>query len=51
MTPDRSKAPEVLPFGLMVMPAETVERLPNGILFHRYRGGDQPVCRLLIPLL
>ena len=50
MTPDRSKAPEVLPFGLMVMPAETVERLPNGILFHRYRGGDQPVCRLTVQI-
>lgn len=32
----------------MSMPAETVEHLANGVTFHRYIGGDQPVCRLTL---
>lgn len=45
---DRTIAPETRPFGFRKLPAETVEILPNGITFHRYSGGDQPVCNLLV---
>ncbi len=45
---DRKIAPETRPFGFRKLPAETVEILPNGITFHRYSGGDQPVCNLLV---
>ena len=30
------------------MPAQVVEHLANGVVFHRFSGGDQPVCRLTI---
>lgn len=46
--PDRTIAPETRPFGFRKLPSETVEVLPNGITFHRYSGGDQPVCNLIV---
>lgn len=46
MSVDRKTAPTTYPFGTLVMPAETVEQLPNGITFHRYIGGDQPVVNI-----
>ncbi len=30
----------------MTLPDETVEHLSNGIVFHRFSGGDQPICKL-----
>lgn len=39
-------APPVRPFAPMTIPGETVEVLSNGLTFHRFSGGDQPVCRL-----
>ena len=47
---DRTQAPEVHPFGNLVMPDEQVEKLSNGIIFHRFSGGDQPVCNLTLHL-
>lgn len=45
---NRSIAPEVKPFGHLVVPAENVEILANGISLHSVAGGDQPVSRLSI---
>lgn len=45
---DRTQAPAVKPFEFRPLPPEIVEILPNGIHFHRYSGGDQPVCNLLL---
>lgn len=45
MKPDRNTAPAVKPFGRLLMPPQTVETLSNGLVFHHYIGGDQPVCR------
>lgn len=44
----RATPPPVKPFGFMAMPEQTVETLDNGIVFHRYIGGDQLVCRLTL---
>ena len=43
---NRSVAPEVKPFGHLIVPPERVEILPNGITLHSVSGGDQPVSRL-----
>ena len=48
--PDRSISPSPRPFGPLVMPPDTVELLGNGAAFHRYIGGDQPICRLQLCL-
>ncbi|MDE6121521.1 MAG: hypothetical protein K2F63_06995 [Muribaculaceae bacterium] len=48
MMPDRTKAPEIKPFGHLSIPPENVELLSNGITLHSYRGGDQPVCRISV---
>ncbi|MBO4942351.1 MAG: insulinase family protein [Muribaculaceae bacterium] len=48
--PDRRTPPAVYPFAPMTMPGETVERLDNGLTFHRFSGGDQPVCNLTLHL-
>ena len=45
---DRSTPPPVNELLTGAMPPETVEVLPNGLTFHRFSGGDQPVCRLRI---
>lgn len=47
---DRRTPPAVHPFAPMSMPRETVERLDNGLTFHRFSGGDQPVCNLTLHL-
>lgn len=43
---DRTTPPPVSELTLGAMPPEVVEVLPNGLTFHRFSGGDQPVCRL-----
>lgn len=48
--PDRTISPSPRPFGPLVMPPDTVEHLGNGAVFHRYIGGDQPICRLQLCL-
>lgn len=42
----RSYPPPVSELALGSMPPEIVETLPNGLIFHHFSGGDQPVCRL-----
>lgn len=46
--PDRSKAPEVKPFGRLNVPEENVMTLPNGLMLHVFSGGDQDVARLTL---
>jgi len=46
--PDRRTPPAVCPFAPMTMPREIVEHLDNGLTFHRFSGGDQPICRLTL---
>lgn len=48
MITDRTTAPALYPFAALTMPAQVVEHLANGVVFHRFSGGDQPVCRLTI---
>jgi predicted Zn-dependent peptidase len=43
---DRTKAPDVHPFGWLNIPEETIEVLPSGITLHTLSGGDQAVTRL-----
>lgn len=50
MTPDRSKAPETKAFGYLSMPSESVQELPNGIVLHSFRGGDQPIANLSLSI-
>ncbi len=45
---NRSTPPPTYPSALKRIPAQTVEHLPNGLTFHYFSGGDQPVCRLSI---
>ena len=46
MMVDRKIAPPVRPFDRLVMPAEIVEHLPNGITLHYYDGGSQDVTMM-----
>jgi len=46
--PDRRTPPQVYPFAQLTMPAETVEKLDNGLTFHHFSGGDQPICKLTL---
>lgn len=46
--PDRSKAPQVRPFGHLTLPAEEVSVLANGLTLHVLNGGTQDVARLSI---
>lgn len=43
---DRTKAPEVRPFGQLVLPDEELVTLSNGLVLHTLFGGDQDVIRL-----
>ena len=43
---DRTKAPEVRPFGQLILPQEEVITLSNGLVLHTLCGGDQDVARL-----
>jgi predicted Zn-dependent peptidase len=45
---DRTKAPEVRPFGKLDIKQETVEVLPSGVTLHTLDGGDQAVTRLTV---
>lgn len=45
---DRTKAPEVKPFGHLELPKENVEKLSNGLTFHWLSSGDQDVAKLNI---
>lgn len=44
--PDRSRAPEVRPFGFRTLPSDSVERLRNGATLHTLRGGTQAVGQM-----
>ena len=43
---DRSKAPQIKPFGPLTLPGEEVTILSNGLVLHTLNGGDQEVVRL-----
>ena len=45
---DRTKAPEIRPFGRLSIPDEHTETLSNGLVLHTLFGGDQDVARLNI---
>lgn len=45
---DRSKAPQIKPFGKLVIPDEHVMTLSNGLVLHTLSGGDQDVARLTV---
>lgn len=44
--PDRSKAPDIRPFGRLTLPDEKVGTLSNGVTLHTLAGGDQDVVRI-----
>ncbi len=43
---DRRVAPPTSPFSRIDLPAETVEELGNGVVFHVVNVGEQPISRL-----
>lgn len=45
---NRTTPPPTYPTALKKMPQQSVKYLKNGICFHYFSGGDQPVCRLSI---
>lgn len=45
---DRTKAPQVRPFGNICLPPEQISVLSNGLTFHCFNGCDQDVARLTI---
>lgn len=49
--PDRQTPPAIHPFAPLTMPREIAETLDNGLIFHRFSGGDQPVCNLTLHFL
>ncbi len=44
--PDRTKAPEVRPFGFRTLPCDTIERMRNGATLHTLVGGTQAVGQM-----
>ncbi|MDE6310675.1 MAG: insulinase family protein [Muribaculaceae bacterium] len=45
---DRSKAPEVKPFGFRKLPQDSIERLDNGVSFHTLSGGTASLVQLTL---
>lgn len=48
MPMNRAVAPDVRPFGDLIMPPQVVEILPNGTTLHLISGGSQPIARITV---